>query len=559
MINNKTKKYITTFIVICSVCTAIQLCYSNIVLSQYPEFEVKIGIVDDVNNLNKLYELKQDSTIAIKGCRNEYVPVLISLKADVKYDNTIIDTTDLVDNNHNKITKDNINIKIIKKWYQSGNKKIRYTNKKYLVPELLLNNDKFIVVDESTETNYIHINNDGKKEYFNISDPNSKLPFGASLNDEAKFQPFVLEVNKPKQLWITVKIPDNANSGGYAGIIKIVANGKIIRNIKLNVTVNPFNLAEPLLEYSIYYRGLVTSEYKAQIGSEFKTPEQYKRELIDLREHGISYPTIFQRFDDYYLNEALSIRSQVGLPTKYLYTTGTTTANKTDAKGLIELDSRVKIWMKYAQRYGYDEVYLYGVDEASGDRLISQYPSWNVVHRNGAKIFAALYEGAVDFAGYYIDRPILSGYKPAEVAKWHKLGKRVLCYGNPQVGVEDPLVYRKNYGFLLWVGGYDGCMTYAYQHGFNDIWNDFDHPEFRDHVFAYPTTDGVISTVQWEGFREAVDDIRYLSTLLRLEPQAEPEIRKYIQDQLIGKQSPPSKVREWIVERILRHNSTNAR
>ena len=62
--------------------------------------------------------------------------------------------------------------------------------------------------------------------------------------------------------------------------------------------------------------------------------------------------------------------------------------------------------------------------------------------------------------------------------------------------------------------GYDGTMDYAYQHYFGHAWNDFDGPEHRDHIFAYPTVDGVIDTAQWEGFREGVDDVRYISTLL---------------------------------------------
>jgi len=38
---------------------------------------------------------------------------------------------------------------------------------------------------------------------------------------------------------------------------------------------------------------------------------------------------------------------------------------------------------------------------------------------------------------------------------------------------------------------------------------------------AYPTENGVVGTVQWEGFREGVDDVRYLSTLLRAIADAE--------------------------------------
>ena len=37
---------------------------------------------------------------------------------------------------------------------------------------------------------------------------------------------------------------------------------------------------------------------------------------------------------------------------------------------------------------------------------------------------------------------------------------------------------------------------------------------------AYPTVDGVIDTLQWEGYREGVDDIRYLATLLSAIDQA---------------------------------------
>jgi len=56
-------------------------------------------------------------------------------------------------------------------------------------------------------------------------------------------------------------------------------------------------------------------------------------------------------------------------------------------------------------------------------------------------------------------------------------------------------------------------MTYAYQHAMGSIWNDFDHEIYRDLVFAYPTENGVIDTIAWEGFREAVDDVRYITTL----------------------------------------------
>ena len=65
----------------------------------------------------------------------------------------------------------------------------------------------------------------------------------------------------------------------------------------------------------------------------------------------------------------------------------------------------------------------------------------------------------------------------------------------------------------------DGSQTYAYQHGFGPggsmgrPWDDFDNAIYRPHIFAYPTVDGVVDTLQWEGVREAVDDTRYVATL----------------------------------------------
>ena len=101
-------------------------------------------------------------------------------------------------------------------------------------------------------------------------------------------------------------------------------------------------------------------------------------------------------------------------------------------------------------------------------------------------------------------------------------------YGTANVRVEHPETYWRNYGFAMWKSGFDGSCTYAYQHNFGkNIWNDFDTPwPHRDHVFAYPTANGVIDAIQWEWFREGVDDVRYLTTLLRSIEKSKNQNRK---------------------------------
>ena len=119
----------------------------------------------------------------------------------------------------------------------------------------------------------------------------------------------------------------------------------------------------------------------------------------------------------------------------------------------------------------------------------------------------------------------LPGKKPkvllnqAQVRAYHSMGHKVMSYANPQGGREMPEKYRRNYGLELWRRGLDGACTYAYQHSLGHGWDDFDGGPgwpLRDHNMAYPTVSGVIPTLQWEGYREGYDDLRYMATLENL-------------------------------------------
>lgn len=81
--------------------------------------------------------------------------------------------------------------------------------------------------------------------------------------------------------------------------------------------------------------------------------------------------------------------------------------------------------------------------------------------------------------------------------------------------VENFSVYRRNYGYSLYNAGFDGAFPWAYQGAFGKMWTDNDD-SVRDHMATYPTSTGVIDTIQWEGMREAVDDTRYAATLTTL-------------------------------------------
>jgi hypothetical protein len=132
----------------------------------------------------------------------------------------------------------------------------------------------------------------------------------------------------------------------------------------------------------------------------------------------------------------------------------------------------------------------------------------------GGKIFVAGCTENIKYMGDLQDLQIACGAPIKEEAeKWHSKGKQVFNYANPQTGVEEPLRYRRNYGLLLWQNDYDGAMDHAYMTSYRNIWNDFDF-WCREENMAYPTADGVVDTTEWEGYREGVDDVRYLTTLV---------------------------------------------
>ena len=90
------------------------------------------------------------------------------------------------------------------------------------------------------------------------------------------------------------------------------------------------------------------------------------------------------------------------------------------------------------------------------------------------------------------------------------MGKPVYIYGLASFHA-DALRFRRYYGLRPWKLGAHGCAPYAYQHPQrNHTWDSFAHTV----SFTWPTADGQVSTIQWEGMRAAITDVRYVSTLV---------------------------------------------
>lgn len=459
-----------------------------------------------------------DGRLRASGCRGEFEPVMASVYAlenigDMRVSVSNLSSPDGV------IPADSIDIRAVKCWYQAG-VDICTSNAKILVPELLLKDSELVRVDRGTGTNYLRSTaEDGAQTYLPCSGPASENLAGVRPMDALELRPVPIPAHTLQPFWFTIHIPSESAPGVYSGEIAFQTSGAV-KTLPIEITVHAFALLPPRLTYSIYYEGRLAGNLQPPVNSTSKTEEQYRAELGDMLAHGVSYPTSYEDLDE----RVLQIRKEAGFPAGRLFTLGQGTGNATDPAGLAQLSKAVGQWLDRCRSFGYANVYFYGADEAGGEALLAQRDAWRTVQEAGGRTFAACSAGSFEVMGPLLNCAVFCGRPdPEEAHKWHSVGSEIFCYAYPQVGHEEPETYRRNYGLVLWAAGYDGAMDYAYHRAFGHIWNDFDHPRYRDHCFTYPAINGVVGTVQWEGFREAVDDVRYVTTLERAIADAPPE------------------------------------
>ena len=465
---------------------------------------------------------------------------------------------------------DALSAKWVKSWFQSGEFSIG-VGPAFYTPELLVNDLELVHVDTATKKNYLRASVGGVSGYYDITlTTGSGLPTGAVVMDAPVLTAASIPAQWNQQVWVTVRVPADAAAGRHQGRVDIDVPGLERTSITVDVEVLPFALAPSLVEHGIYYAGTVVSN-SGVVDNMYlysKSEKQVLLELQDLKAHGVLYPSTYQGLNptnNYAATRrALALMKQAGLPTDKIRTLGTTTNEfavpldpATLQAKLTSLTNNVKTWQSIAAQEGFGTVYVYGRDEASGPGLSSQRAAWQRIRDLGAKVFVACYQDAFALMGDVLDFPILAGaaFSKTAVDAWHAQGASIGMYANPQVGVEEPLTYRKNYGLALFTQGYDAAYDFAYHwyfgKGYGSVWNDFDHAQYSEHNFVYPTSDGLVGTIQWEGYREGVNDTRYLATLLaRDRRETQDSLRAWVKSRLDAGTSLES-IRSAVIARIM--------
>ncbi|MEM6638940.1 MAG: hypothetical protein AAF610_03475 [Pseudomonadota bacterium] len=431
----------------------------------------------------------------------------------------------------------NVDAHYVKHWFQGepGWQSHRLTKSRAvrLVPELLLKNPELVRVDRARRVNNVLVETDAGPRYRptatgqTFTGPHILPQDFSVLPDASALQPIAVPPGMSQQVWLTFRIPREQAAGVYSGAIEIqTEDGRVSARLPYELEVLPFELDPPTLLYGMYYRGQLQPG-AIGISSELKSAKQLAIELSDIADHGFAFATQFQgNFNPVSRARLAQLRSaqqsnayrdiydQMGFTREAVFLFGIGTAKAAASPKVTR-----RTVSEYQAR-GYDHVYFAGRDEAKGEALKAQREAWSTLRQLGARVIATnnRHDLLDNGMGDALDVAVLArDFDPAEARQLRAQGvRRVLSYSHPQTATEDPTEYRRNYGFGLVAADYDGALLYAYQHSFGSIWDDVDHTVFRDHNLTYPTTDGVIGTVAWEGVRQAINDARYMATLERL-------------------------------------------
>jgi hypothetical protein len=503
----------------------------------------------------------QGSELPITTAPGEIVPASFVLHSGELLTGITIRASSLKGAHGSVIPSGNVDVRVVKTWYQASDGNCSCNVGKYLIPEILVKDDALVTTRQ--QKSFLRATIGGTAQYIDITTPGSKVPRESNVQDADTLQEFSMAAGTNKQIWLTTRVPPGLPAGPYAGSISVLAQGKPAKTVTLRVTVLPFTLAPSLVEQSIYYRAQLKSSCST-LESDCKTSAQMAAELTDMREHGIQYPTVYDSSSSALLPARLSLMRNVGLPTDKIYQLGETPESM-GVKDPRAWDAVVREWQRIASANGWGQVYTYGWDEATGATFDSQLPVFDVIHANGGKIFNSVPDAAtatrpgiekLDVVVLYGDR-ILS----SDVAQVHRTNSKVFMYGGPFTDFENPEYVRNHYGFGLLYKGFDGAMNYAYQDGGragNDAWNDFlanATGGARNLEWTYPTTNGVVDTLQWEGYREAVNDIRYASTLAVRKGWSKAQLLSYLRGLPTLGENPNSidaaATRQKIIDEIL--------
>ena len=432
---------------------------------------------------------------------------------------------------------DKLDLKLVKVWYQNKNAWYSYfgdTDFK-LVPELLVNDEDLIRVDTEKKANYARLKNkDGSTTEQWINPPRQMnhryfehyretygfMPMRENFRDAKTLQPVLLEEGAFKNFFLTAHVTKDIAPAVYRGAVRLTGkSGKQLGEIPVELRVLPFELPAPkcyfdpdfdfrVASYSYLSPGMIMEENG---GDRDLAIQQFESILRDQVAHNQNMHWIRDELDLTY-----GIMQKAGMCTNpVIVTTGISNQKSQD---LLEAEAQRKAdW--FDKHFGHHNVYLGYGDEPGAGWLAEVRPVFHAYQKAGLKFIIAGRDSVFFKTGHIYDWHNIAKdpIDDSSTALWNQVGgSHIAWYACMHVGPENPAFNRRQYGLGAWLAGYSAFSNYAHHLGPYDD----DSEGYRPMVFAYGIYDGVLDTIQWEGFREGIDDIRYATLMASLARRA---------------------------------------
>lgn len=350
-----------------------------------------------------------------------------------------------------------------------------------------------------------------------------------------------------RQLVVTVHVPEETPPGLFRGNLVLSGNSKQIASLPVALRVADFALAKPEKRAGSYYRG------------HGKTDDQIKRELADIREHGgsavIWHASLHYRkqpdgsitYDTGGVRHAVELQRQERIGPPFIIGPAPLTLARM-------LGLKVAMTPEFAKEFAASEEFkrAYGgalkalekleAEMQAGEFVFTwmdevfgrgRYEVWETIARrtrefSDNRIYITFHnrvQEMVDRIAPWVDLRCYHGHTldswQSEGHAWQELADELAKDGDEawnyynirEIAVTSEWVRLCN-GYWLWQSPITAHVPWTYYHFGGSAFDDLDS-DTHDFAYAAPHPDKpeMVSTLEWECFREGYDDLRYLATL----------------------------------------------
>ena len=497
------------------------------------------------------------NVLSCAAAKGEIETISFSIRPERDMKRVGFTPSDLVGPNGARIPASASDFALVKVWYRAGGRwRTSWggaRDRPELINNLIIHDDDLIRVVESENyakrTVFVRIDYPEGPAYVDMRKHGGVgQPFNHSLHpvvDPKKFVPFDLKKGRFQQYWFTWKVPRDAVPGTYRGRLAVTENGAKLGDIPVEIEVYPFSLPTPRTHYDTSqpfisaWMGLPSFARELPGCKQMDVAERKLRAVYrSCAEHNANCPSGPGTFKDDTTDD-LAVRSlilmrQEGMSCRLLINGsawdwdwipigGEFIPPEKDPQrytnALERFEKMLQVQRKVYDKYlGHHRCYFSSADECGTWFNRISYGFWGLLHKYG-------FESWTDYGEYkdvsWIDgmNDVPASARHTSAWNWHRGGAKTVTYAGPFTGPADPDIWRRTKGLRYYYADFDGHHEYCF-HTADNAWNDFVYRgPYSQFQMAYLTYDGLISTLAWEGVREGLDDIRYLS-LLRLRCEA---------------------------------------